>query len=87
MEKNINTWLQGHEISVLKWTSSCPDLPSFETIWHNMKKQLHKTPAHTVNELKTTLQAIWDKMLLEDLQISSVQCLMELRWLLLIKAL
>lgn len=64
--KIVQTWLQEHKIPVLKWTSSSPDLSPIETLWHNMKKQLRKTPARTVNELKATLQAIWDKTLPEE---------------------
>lgn len=64
--KTIKTWLQNHQIPVLKWTSSSPDLSPIETLWHNMKKQLRKHPARSVPELKTTLQNIWDNITPEE---------------------
>lgn len=64
--KSIKTWLEEHNIPVLKWTSSSPDLSPIETLWHNMKKQLRKSPARTVVELKATLQNIWDNTLPEE---------------------
>lgn len=64
--KTIKTWLQNHQIPVLKWTSSSPDLSPIETLWHNMKKQLRKHPARSVPELKATLLNIWDNILPEE---------------------
>lgn len=60
--KIVKTWFQEHNIPVLKWTSSSPDLSPIETLWHNMKKQLRKNPARTVPELKATLQNVWNNI-------------------------
>lgn len=53
-------WLAEHEIPLLEWVSSSPDLSPIETLWHVMKKRLRANPARTVPELKQRLQELWD---------------------------
>ncbi|KAF2887585.1 hypothetical protein ILUMI_18588 [Ignelater luminosus] len=66
MAKITRTWFQDHNILLLKYTFSNPDLSSIKTLGHNMKKQLRKNPACTVSELRATLQNIWDNISPEE---------------------
>jgi len=66
--KKVKDWMLEHNIQVLKWTSSSPDLSPIETLWHIMKKKLRSNPARTVPELRTRLQEIWNSFTPDDCQ-------------------
>lgn len=59
MAKNVKHWISEHNILLLKWTSSSPDLLPIETLWHIMKKRLRSQSVRTVQELRARLQEIW----------------------------
>ena len=56
------TWLENHNIPIIRWVSSSPGLSPIKSLWHKMKKDLRQNPARTVNELKLKLQQIWDNI-------------------------
>lgn len=66
--KKVKHWMLEHNISILNWTSSSPDLSPIETLWHIMKKKLRANPAKTVPELRTRLQEIWNGFTPNDCQ-------------------
>src|SRR5258705_2816821 len=54
--RTTGRWLQEHEIEVLPWPSSSPDLNPIETLWNRMKKILRSNRPRTVAEVKARLQ-------------------------------
>lgn len=58
--KTTKNWFAYHNIAVLDWPSSSPDLNVIETLWHKMKKCLRDNPQRTVPDLRRKLQQIWD---------------------------
>lgn len=66
--KKVKAWMIENNISLLKWTSSSPDLSPIETLWHIMKKKLREQPARTVLELRARLQEIWNNFTPDDCQ-------------------
>lgn len=66
--KKVKDWMLRNNISLLKWTSSSPDLSPIETLWHIMKKNLRSQPARSVPELRARLQEIWNSFTPDDCQ-------------------
>lgn len=66
--KKVKDWMLENNISLLKWTSSSPDLSPIETLWHIMKKKFRSQPARTVPELRARLQEIWNSFTADDCQ-------------------
>lgn len=58
--KSTIRWIDHHNMSLLKWPSSSPDLNVIETLWHNMKRHLRDHPQRTLPDLKKKIQQIWD---------------------------
>lgn len=53
-------WLEEHNISLLPWPSSRPDLSPIETLWYEMKKALRIAAVKTIPHLKAKLLVIWN---------------------------
>lgn len=58
--KSTKKWFEEHDMRVLAWPSSSPDLNVIETLWHRMKSYLRNNPQRTISELKTKLSEIWE---------------------------
>lgn len=58
--KVTKKWFGDHDIKVLSWPSSSPDLNVIETLWHQMKKSLRNDPKRTVPALKEKITQIWN---------------------------
>lgn len=58
--KTTKKWFGDHDIQVLAWPSSSPDLNVIETLWHHMKRALRNSPQRTIPALKAKIQEIWN---------------------------
>lgn len=66
--KTSKLWLQNHNVPLMEWPSSSPDLSPIETVWHIMKKELRRNPIRTVEQLKLKLKQIWDSISVNQCQ-------------------
>lgn len=64
--KSTKKWFGDHNVRVLSWPASSPDLNVIETVWHKMKQQLRNHPQRTIPELRAKLQEIWSSFTLEN---------------------
>lgn len=58
--KTTKIWFGNHNVKVLSWPSSSPDLNVIETLWHQMKKSLRNDPQRTIPALKAKITQIWN---------------------------
>lgn len=61
----IPTWESGPEINgqkITKWPPNSPDLSAIELIWSIIKGMLNMFPPTTLEELKITIQKIWNSI-------------------------
>lgn len=58
--KSTKNWFSQHEMKVLSWPSSSPDLNVIETLWHKMKQELRNHPQRTMANLKEKITEIWN---------------------------
>lgn len=58
--KRVKSWMSENNIPLLDWASSSADLSLIKTLWNQMKKQVRKHPARTIQELRDRLQEIWN---------------------------
>lgn len=64
--KLVRSWFEQHDIPLLPWVSSSPDLSPIETLWHKMKQALRKNPARNKEELMCRLRQIWESFSAEE---------------------
>lgn len=66
--KSTKKWFGDHDVNVLSWPSSSPDLNVIETVWHKMKQHLRNHPQRIIPELRVKLQEIWNSFTRENCQ-------------------
>lgn len=66
--KSTKTWLSTENIPLIEWPSSSPDLSPIETLWGKMKKMLRQQPARTQQDLRHTINAVWQSFTTDDCQ-------------------
>lgn len=66
--KTTRNWFENHNIEVMDWPSSSPDLNVIETLWHKMKQKLRNNPQRTQEGLKSKIREVYDSVSPEECQ-------------------
>lgn len=66
---STRNWLNLHNIETLDWPACSPDINPIENLWGIMVRDVYENGRQysTVEELKTAIQASWDKISLQQL--------------------
>ena len=66
--RTTKQWLAAHDITLLPWPPSSPDLNALENIWGHLKKNLRKRRIGTKTSLRAVLQELWDDITPQQFQ-------------------
>lgn len=66
--KTSMQWMAQNGVPVITWPPNSPDISPIEALWGHMKKELSKSPAKTIDELKFKLQTVWTSITPETCQ-------------------
>lgn len=78
--KDVQDFLQEHNIPVLEWPGNSPDLSPIENAWAHIKEQLVAVQTLSVPRLQEAIIQIWkdmDPAYFESLATSMPQCLQD----------
>ena len=62
ISKRTKAWVAEHVPNIIPWPAQSPDLNPIENLFGWVKQELLKLAPRTIPELKTKLEAIWNRI-------------------------